>query len=171
MRERLRQFRELSKLFFGRFLDNDLISLDGDTKGTLLGVLGLIAAPGLFVPMFEFVMYSSVPLCDQPWWARDLVAAADKVLHIGLSMTVLGVVTVLEWEALLPDRRDYAVLKPLPVGMGTLLTAKVWALAKFWLVFTVLLNGASTVLFPAAVLQSSSIDLLVWYIRCHALAV
>ena len=45
MRERIRQFRELSKLFFGRFLDNDLISLDGDTKGTLLGVLGLIAAP------------------------------------------------------------------------------------------------------------------------------
>jgi hypothetical protein len=171
MRERLRQFRELSKLFFGRFLDNDLISLDGDTKGTLLGVLGLIAAPGLFVPMFEFVMYSSVPLCDQPWWARDLVAAADKVLHVGLSMTVLGVVTVLEWEALLPDRRDYAVLKPLPVGMGTLLGAKVWALAKFWLLFTVLLNGVAMVLFPAAVLQNSSMGLLAWYIRCHALTV
>ena len=171
MRERIRQFRELSRLFFGRFVDNDLISLDGDTKGTVLGVLGLMVAPGLFVPLIEFVMYSSVPLCDQPWWARDLVAAADKVLHIGLSMTVLGVVTVLEWEALLLDRRDYAVLKPLPVGMGTLLGAKVWALGKFWLLFTVLLNGASMVLFPAAVLQKGSMDLLVWYIRCHAMAI
>ena len=171
MPELLRQFRELSRLFFGRFLDNDLISLDGDTKGTVLGVLGLMVAPGLFVPFFEFVMYSSVPLCDQPWWARDLVAAADKVLHLGLSMMVLGVVTVLEWEALLPDRRDYAVLKPLPVGMGTMLGAKVWALAKFWLVFTVLLNGAALVLFPAAVLQKSSLDLQVWYMRCHAVAV
>jgi hypothetical protein len=171
MRELIRQFRELSRLFFGRFLDNDLISLDGDTKGTVLGVLGLMVAPGLFVPIFEFVMYSSVPLCDQPWWSRDLVAAADKVLHLGLSMMVLGVVTVLEWEALLPDRRDYAVLKPLPVGMGTMLGAKVWALAKFWLVFTVLLNGAALVLFPAAVLQHSSLDLQVWYMRCHAVAV
>ena len=171
MRERIGHFRELSKLFFGRFLDNDLISLDGDTQGTLLGVLGLLVAQGLFVPCFEFIHFTSYPLCYEPWWARDLASAGDKVLHLGLSMVVIGVLTVLEWDALLPDRRDYAVLQPLPVRTSTLLGAKLWVLAKFWLVLTLLVSAPAAVLFPIAILQNAPFSALAWYIRCHAVAV
>lgn len=171
MRETWNQFRELSRLFFGRFLDNDLICTDGGAQATLVGILGLLAAPGLFLPFFEFLLYSSYPLGFQPWWVRDLAATSDKVLHLGLSMTVLGIVTVLQWDALLPDRRDYAVLKPLPIGTATMFGAKVWALLRFWAVFTVVLSGASAVLFPAVILQNGSIGEFLWYVRCHALAV
>ncbi|HEY3441859.1 MAG TPA: hypothetical protein VGK29_13940 [Paludibaculum sp.] len=166
-----RQFRELSRLFFGRFIENDLISVDGDTQGTLVGILGLLAAPGLFIPFFEFLQFGSHPLCWLPWWQRDLFSIPDKVLHLGLSMAVLGVVTVLQWDAILPDRRDYAVLKPLPIGMATMFTAKLWALLRFWAIFTLVLNALSVFLFPLAVTQNSTLPELLWFVRCHALAV
>lgn len=164
------QFRELYRLFFGRFLENDLICLDGDTTGTLTGILALLAAPGLFLPFFEFVQFGSAPLCFLDWRARDLVALPDKALHLGLAMAVLGIVTVLEWEAILPDRRDTAVLRPLPVSLFTLFTARLAALLKFWCIFIIVLGGLSSVLFPMAVLQKGSTFELLWYIKAHAVA-
>jgi hypothetical protein len=166
-----RQFRELYRLFFGRFLENDLICLDGDTTGTLTGILALLAAPGLFLPFFEFVQFGSYPLCVKPWQARDMAALPDKALHVGLAMTVLGIVTALEWDAILPDRRDTAVLRPLPVRLGVIFAAKIAALAKFWLAFTLVLSGVSSVFFPMAVIQNSPLGLLLWYVRAHVTAV
>lgn len=167
----MRQARELQRLFFRRFLENDLICVDGDTRGTLIGIVSLLVAPGIFMPFLEFLQFGSAPLCFLPWYDRDWVAFPDKVLHIALSMTVLGLITVFEWDAILPDRRDVAVLRPLPISLGTLFGAKLAALFQFWLIFTVAIDGLSCILFPAAVLQNSTLDLLFWHIRSHTLAV
>ncbi|MGD0578803.1 MAG: hypothetical protein ABSC08_07735, partial [Bryobacteraceae bacterium] len=75
-------------------------------------------APGLFLPLLEYIFFSSYPLGFLPWWQHDLAATPDKIVYIALSMTVLGLVTVFEWDAILPDRRDVAVLPPLPVEMS-----------------------------------------------------
>lgn len=167
----MRTFRELSRLFFGRFLENDLICLDGDTSATLAGVLALLAAPGLFIPFFEFVNYGSAPACYFPWYLRDLASIPDKALHVALAMTVLGIVTVLEWDAILPDRRDYAVLRPLPIRLSVLFAAKVFSLVRFWAVFTVVISALPAIFFPIAVVQKGSFDILAWFIRCHVVAV
>jgi hypothetical protein len=167
----IRQFRELTRLFFERFLENDLICLDGDTRGTLVGVLALLAAPGLFIPFFELLQFSSWPLSVAAWQDRDLVALPNKVLHLGLSMTVLGIVTVLEWDAILPDRRDFAVLRPLPISLRTMFAAKVAALLQFWAVFTAVISALPSVLFPFAVLQRGDLSVLLNFIRSHVVAV
>jgi hypothetical protein len=169
-RDRWGQFRELKGLFFGRFLENDLICVDGDTRGTLIGILSLLIAPGLFLPLLEYIMFSSYPLGFGPWWHRDLAAVPDKIMHVALSMTVLGLMTVFEWDAILPDRRDVAVLSPLPVSLGTLFGAKLAALAKFWLVFTLAVDLAPAILFPAAVVQKAPDGILAWYMLCHSLS-
>jgi hypothetical protein len=166
-----RQFRELTRLFFGRFVENDLITLEGDTRAALAGIFALLAAPGLFLPFFEFVHFSSAPLCFMPQAARDLVAIGDKVLHIGLAMTVLGIISVIEWDAMLPDLRDSAVLRPLPIRLGMLFSAKVAALAGFFILFTATLSGLSSVLFPMAVATDSSAGMLARYILAHAITV
>lgn len=168
--DRLRQFRELSRLFFGRFLDNDLICVDGDTRGTLIGILSLLISPGVFIPFLQYIQYASYPLGRLSWYMRDLAALPDKVLHIAFSMTVIGVLTVLEWEALLPDRRDVAVLRPFPIGLATLFSAKIWALFLFWGVFTLALDVVPGVFFPMAIVQNAPLATLGWYIRCHAIA-
>ncbi|RPJ38298.1 MAG: hypothetical protein EHM21_17055, partial [Chloroflexi bacterium] len=169
MLNRFRQFRELARLFFRRFLENDLICLDGDTTGTLTNVLALLAAPGVFFPMLEHLMYSWMP--RQPLFVRDLISLNEKALYVSFSMTVLGIVTVLEWDTLLPDRRDYLVLRPFPVRLSTILAAKIVTLIGFWGVFTATINAFSTVAFPAAVTQYDPFRNLAWFIRCHALTI
>ena len=150
-----RQFVELSRLFAGRFLENDLICVDGDTRGTLIGVLSLLIAPGVFGPMLTYLQFGSWPLCFMEWQVRDTVAIPHKLLHIALSMTALGLFTVFEWDAMLPDRRDVAVLRPFPVGLGTLFAAKVSALFLFWGIFTLAVDGISGVFFPVSVMQNA----------------
>ena len=171
LQKEARQFRELSRLFFGRFLDNDLISLDGDTRATLAGIFTLLAMPGLFLPFFELIQFSSFPLGFKPLYIRDLAALPDKVLHLALSMSVLGIVTMLEWDAILPDRRDYAVLRPLPIRLATMFSAKIAALLGFWALFTIVINAISSVFFPIAVVQSGTLGTLAWCIRCHSVAI
>src|SRR6266545_1092212 len=171
IRGRIRQFQELSRLFLGRFVENDLICVDGDTRGTLIGVLSLLIAPGVFLPFLEYIQFGSYPLVFQGWQVRDLAAVPDKVLHIALSMTVLGLFTVFEWDAVLPDRRDIAVLRPLPVGMGVMFAARISALFQFWVIFTLAVDGVSTWFFPMAVAQNAPFEVLLRSIRSQAVAV
>jgi hypothetical protein len=167
--ERRQQFRELSRLFFRRFIENDLISVDGDTRATLVGVLSLLIAPGGFFPLLEYVQFSSYPLGFTTWMVRDQAALPDKTLHIALSMTILGLMTVFEWDAMLPDRRDVAVLRPLPVGVGTMFAARIFALLRFWLILTAAVGAAPSVLFPIAVVQHAPAGVLPRYIVAHAI--
>ena len=162
-------FRELTKLFFRRFLENDLISLDADTRPSLVNILALVAAPGVFLPVLELVLYAAAYYTPLP--ERDLGSLQEKAFYLCFSMTALGIATVLEWDTLLPDRRDYAVLRPLPVRLGTILAAKIAALAGFWAILTIAINGFSSLVFPMAVLQREGFAALVWFIRCHVLAV
>jgi len=165
----MRQLRELTRLFYRRFLENDLICLDGDTTATLANVLGLVAAPGIFFPMLEYWLYALMN--HMPLYYRDLYALPEKALYIGFSMTLLGLITVLEWDTLLPDQRDYTVLRPFPVRLGAILAAKVAALAGLWAVFTVAINGFSTAAFPAMVVQRDPLANLLWFIRAHGIAI
>ena len=166
--ERRQQFRELSRVFFGRFLENDLISVDGDTRATLVGVLSLLIAPGVFLPLLEYIQFSSFPLGFTTWMVRDQAALPDKTLHIALSMTILGAMTVFEWGAILPDRRDVEILRPLPVGLGTMFTARIFALLRFWVILTIAVGAAPSVLFPIAVVQQAPAGVLPRYICAHA---
>jgi hypothetical protein len=170
MGERRQQFRELRRLFAARFVENDLICVDGDTRGTLIGVLSLLIAPGVFLPMLEYIRFGSAPLCFQSWMARDLAAIPDKTIHLALSMTVLGLFTVFEWDAMLPDRRDLTVLRPFPVGLGALFAAKIFALLQFWTIFTLAIDGISGVFFPVAVVQNAPSGVLLRYVGAHAAA-
>jgi hypothetical protein len=168
--ERKQQFRELARLFAGRFLENDLICVDGDTRGTLIGVLSLLIAPGVFLPLLEYLQFGSWPLGYLSWQVRDMAAIPHKLLHIALSMTVLGLFTVFEWDAMLPDRRDVAVLGPFPVSLGTTFAAKVSALVLFWSIFTLAVDGISSVFFSVAVVQTAPAGVLPRFIAAHSTA-
>lgn len=168
-RQEARQLRELSRLFFGRFLENDLICPDGDTTATLTNILALLAAPGVMLPVLEHFVYARGP--GQPLYQWDLRSLEEKMFYICFSMTVLGIVVALEWDSLLPDRRDFTVLRPFPVRLGLILGAKIAALAAFWAVFTLLINGVSSLTFPMVVVQDGGFIRLAWFIRCHILAI
>ncbi len=169
LRERGRQLRELTRLFFARFLENDLICIDGDTRSTLINILGLLAAPGVFYPLLGNFVYG--PMYTRPLYERDIYSLPDKGLYLAFSMTVLGILVVLEWDTLLPDRRDYYVLQPFPIRLRTILSSKVAALAGLWGVFTVAVNAFSSIAFPMVVVQADDLRAVLWFARGHVLAI
>jgi hypothetical protein len=167
--DEISQFRELARLFFNRFFDNDLIALDGDLRSAVINVLAMLAVPGMLLP-FLFMM-KFVKLQFEPLYVRDLASLGEKEFFICFSMTVMGLVTVIEWESLFPDRRDYMNLTPLPIRLSTMFGAKIAALLAFLAVFSVVINAFSPVMFPVVVTQRGSVLNLPGFVRCHVIAI
>ena len=170
------QFVELLRLFWQRFLDNDLIAPQAETRVALAPILALLAIPGVIFSLRSYSQYSFLwtrigyPV---PQFLLDLpVSWSDKFLFLYLSMILMGFITVLEWDALFPDRRDYLILTPLPIRLRTLLAAKVTALFLFLLVFTVALNGCPSILFPLMAMNPNApARYALGYISAHATSV
>ena len=163
------QFRQLVRHFFARFFDNDLVSLDADMRSTVVNILAMLAAPGMLLPFLFMSKY--VKLQEEPMYVRDLASLGEKEFFICFSMTVMGLVTVIEWEMLFPDRRDYANLTPLPIRLGTMFGAKIAALVAFLAIFSLAINAFSPVMFPAVVMQKGTLMALAGFARCHAISI
>ena len=140
------QFRPLVRHFFGRFFDNEFVAENTDMQVTVTKLLALLASPGLLLPFFRWTTYLALDRAADA--ARMPVLWFDRCFLISFAILVMGAVTVLEWDALFPDRRDYASLIPLPIRARTMFLAKVSALLLFLLGFTAAVSLASTILFP-----------------------
>jgi hypothetical protein len=140
------QFAPLVRHFFGRFFDNEFVAQNTDMQVTVTKLLALLASPGVLLPLFRYTTY--LGLDAQPADVRLAVLWFDRCFLLSFAVVVMGGVTVLEWDALFPDRRDYASLIPLPIRARTIFLAKVSALILFLLGFTTAVSFASTILFP-----------------------
>ncbi|MGD0365331.1 MAG: hypothetical protein ABSC93_30985 [Bryobacteraceae bacterium] len=168
----LSQFRELVRHFFSRFFDNDLVAInadEADMRSSVVNILAILAAPGMLLPFLFLSKY--VKLQDAPMYVRDLASLGEKEFFICFSMTVMGLVTVIEWEMLFPDRRDYANLTPLPIRLRTMFGAKIAALLAFLTIFSLAINAFSPVMFPAVVLQKGSVWNVIPFARCHIVSI
>ncbi|MGA3188476.1 MAG: hypothetical protein ABSF22_15330 [Bryobacteraceae bacterium] len=140
------QFRALVKHFFGRFFDNEFVAKNTDMQVTVVKLLALLSSPGIVLTCFQYVTYLNL---DRMPVERMTTLWADRTIYISFSMLVMGAVTVLEWDALFPDRRDYSTLMVLPIASRMIFAAKIAALALFLIAFTASVNLVSTVTFPA----------------------
>ncbi len=141
-----RLFGVLVRLFFGRFFDNDLISPHAELGLTLHHVLALLAVPGLLVPFALLGKYSELSYYPE---LLDPLSWIDKAFFLSFSMVVMGAVTLLQWDALFPDRRDFQVLTPMPIPLAKVFLAQAAALLLFLGLFALDMNGVSTILYPA----------------------
>ncbi len=153
-------FVVLLRHFFGRFFDNELVSGEGDTVASFAKIIGAIAAPGLvcfwLMPKYSVLAY-------EPPAVAEAASFPDKLLFLTFSMAIMGFVTVLEWDALFPDRRDFTILIPLPIRLESIFSAKIVSLCAFVLVFFVAANAFSTFLYPFISMRGSSTFLGVMY--------
>jgi hypothetical protein len=134
------QFVRMTRNFFARFFESDLISPQADFSATFSQALGLLAAPGLFVPLLLL-----------PLLMMDAEAARSwkiKLIFVFFSAVVMGVLSILEWDALMLDHRDQAILMALPVRPRTIFASKFAALALFLVIFSVDVNVGSILLLP-----------------------
>jgi len=162
-----RQRRLLTRLFFDRALDNDLLSPRNGLAMGLAGALGTLAVPGTALSTFALLKYT-YPFSSPE--ARDLASLGDKCIFVSIPLIALAGLAALSWDTLRPDERDYRVLVPLPVRLTTLLEAKSQALGLLFLVFTAAAVSVAPVLFPLVMLGPADLGVGARWIAAHLVA-
>ena len=150
---------------------------NSDADGVDLGigvVLGLLALPGIFASLFLIDKYGSLfqvirgDLDFDPYTA----SLPDEYFFIVLSMVVTASVAVWKWDSLLPDRRDYNNLAPLPIRSRSFFLANLLALLLLTAILSLDVNAASIVLFPVVVCGSrTSFAYFARFLGAHCVSV
>ena len=143
----------LTRHFFGRFFDNEFLSPGGEMAVSVTQVLALLPVPGAILSLYYiFMKYAFLIVKAHSWAAVD--SWSDRCFFVSFSMIVTGLVTLLYWDNLFPDRKDYLNLLPLPLTLRTLFVSKVTSLILFMGLFSVMINAVSGILFPLAATMS-----------------
>jgi hypothetical protein len=147
----------LARHFLRSFLDNDLSSPGEDLHVPLTAFLavGLSTVAGAATIFYQ--KYNRVP--PLPLAEKLAMAVDEKVLFLGCAMIATALATLLVWKSLSLDRRDAAVLGPLPVGAGTILLAKAAGLAILAGALVAALSVPPAIVFPGILLMDSPVSL------------
>jgi hypothetical protein len=161
--------RILTRHFLRRFLENDLISPEAD-RSHLLAVVGA----GLFSTTIFITMMMSCFKYVVGFYTPGQAAVSsldDKFFYIALSMITVSLLAVAQWDALVVDARDSAILDPLPLKPVAIRRAKLAAVAIFGCAAALVVNLAPTVIFPLLLLVKQQVSLAsaVLIIVTHAL--
>jgi len=143
MRERL-----LVGLFLWRFLEHDLVSPISDRRGVLSAVFGLVIALSLFAAVLLAWPYQLFPA--MPPGIAALSSLDDRFLLVAMSMVIMALAAAGQWDALVLDARDAAVLGTLPLPHRMIVRSKFAATGFFalgvltaWNLIPTLLRGAA----------------------------
>ena len=119
-------------------------------------VVALLASPGAFASIFLLDKYSTLLqwIRGQRHFDFYRASAGDEYFFVVLSMTITGLVMLLRWNRLFPDRRDFANLASLPIPINHIFLANFVALGGLALVFAIDVNLFSCFFFPAFVTAS-----------------
>jgi hypothetical protein len=168
-------FGTLFRLCLGRMFHG---SSDGDDGQLDLGpgvIAILLAMPGLLVSLLMFEKYGSLMHFlngDLNTFDAFAETIPDEYFFVVLSIVVTGVAALWRWDAIFLDRRDYTNLVPLPISLTTIFAANFCAILAFAAFLTVVVNAASSVLFPIAVVGSQPfITVLVRFAVGHAVEI
>jgi len=110
------EFRVLYRQFLLRIVDLESLSGKADIEGFVgqfVGVLIMLSLIHAFIAVIYLL--SSFAPADRlafAWHAEQYLVAT--------MMLVVGLFTVLTWDATFPDRRDVMVLAPLPIAYNSL---------------------------------------------------
>jgi hypothetical protein len=137
-------------------------------------ILALFATPGAFVSLFCMDHYGSLILFLRGQSVRFdpyAASAADEYFFIVLAMVVAGAVAVWKWDRLIPDRRDYSNLAPLPVSSSRIFLANLAALSALAVVLSLDVNAVSSFLFPLVVCAQQTPHVFEVFLGTHTLTI
>ena len=137
-------FRVLYRQFLLRVIDLESLSIEADVAGFLGQFAGVLIMLSMVHATVAYLGYTFI---TEP---ADRLAFCLHMEHylIATTMLVIGLVTVIGWDATFPDRRDVMVLSPLPIAPHTILFAKVSASGAVLGLAILTLNVASGVILP-----------------------
>ncbi len=123
------QFRVLHQQFLLRVIDLEALSIEADIPrflGQFAGVLMMLSFIHAFAVYLAIV---GIPFRLEEYLIKTM-------------QLVVGLIAVISWDAIFPDRRDVMVIAPLPVKARTILFAKLAASLSLVALAMVALNAA-----------------------------
>jgi len=128
-----RNIKALARVFFGRLFENDVFSSSVAASSSVLWLLALLAVPGVMFSGSQLFAYAH--LRHMPFEVLDRTLLMREAFHIDFVMGVAGLITMLVWSSLTPDRRDAHVLGPLPITPREQAFGRLLALLTFFGLF------------------------------------
>lgn len=141
--------RVLYQQFLFRIVELESLSSKADVA-KLLGQFASVLVMFSLIQMFAGFLFTDVTTSVA---VRRAAAWSMEYQSLSLTLLVVGLFSILSWEALLPDQQDVFVLGPLPVKPLTLCFTKVIASASGVGLSALALNCASGLIWPAALAQ------------------
>jgi len=161
-REEFDQLSILTRHFFGRLFRNDIVDFEDEMKNRLAAVLAVLGVlVGWVSALLLFGRYTMGPDANLSW--------QEKAYVFIFMMIIFGIVTLLEWEMLFPDRQDFLNLRPLPIKLRTFFGAKLASFVIFVGLFSAAMSSLSSLSFALflAPWRSSSPLFILRYIGAH----
>lgn len=141
----------LTRAFFGRLFEGELLSARGGAP-PILWLAAFLFVPGFLRSIRLFSTFSILSL--EPMEVRFAALWTEKLFYVNWAMATTAFVTVLAWEALLPDRRDALILQTLPLRLRTSGAARAASLLIFFGALLITANGLGTLLLPATAIEA-----------------
>lgn len=165
-----RQFVQLSRNFWRRFFENDLLCREADVGLGISHIFAVIALiPGFLAPFLLKLKYMA--LAAMPPAVVEPYTWEDKVFFVAYSMTIIGLLGIMLWESLFLDRRDFLILSSLPIRLRTVCLAKFAAVLFFPAVFLLAVIHLSPLLMAFLVLPVPTMTEPGRYLVAHTIAV
>jgi hypothetical protein len=138
----------LGRTFFRRFFETDFMPPGLPQEQLVLGAMTILAAPGLLLPFSFATRYSQMGANVQ---AIAHAMIVHRLLFVTFTMIALGLVALVIWEGVFPDRRDARILGTLPLPRSTLIIARLGALGALAAVFILGTNAVPTLVYGPVV--------------------
>jgi len=134
-----RQFIILTRHYFLRLFINDVVYLEESMQHKIIALIAILA---VFSGHF-----STVLLTKYLWIQDDNTSWVEKCYFISFGMLIISFISVLEWDIIFPDTRDYSNLRPLPLKLRTLFVSKFASYLLFICLFALGITSLSTIVF------------------------
>lgn len=160
-----KQFLVLTNHFFRRLFINDVVSFEEEMKGKIIGIIAILAVFCAHI--------SNVALFKYQLFRDEGMSWVEKCYVLSFFMVLMGLITVLEWDVIFPDARDFSNLITLPIKVKTFFTAKFASLCLFVSLFALGMNSLTTFIFAIHLpqWQSSSPVYLLWFAIVHVVVI
>ena len=124
------QLHRLYRMFFGRLFESDMMPPGLPQVQLIVWVCAFLTSPSLLWPILKAKGYVWL----QPA-AIDETIVADRTTAMLFALLATGLITLVIWEGIFPDKRDSRILGVLPVRLRSLVFARLAALGSVYLMF------------------------------------
>jgi hypothetical protein len=152
------QFWVLLKHFVVRLLNNDVLKFENESRERIIILMVLLGSAGGLVAQQLLTPYL-IPLLTG---ANAGGVWIEKNVFVTMSMALTGILTVLNWDNIFPDRKDFFNLMSLPIKKSTFFLAKFVSLLVFVGMITLAFDALALFIFAfflADILQVGVLNL------------